>query len=72
MGFGVPLKHWLRHELKDYTYQNLLSKKFIDIGMFKKDAVKEILDKHQNSNYDYSNHIWALLALKHWFEQYFE
>lgn len=72
MGFGVPLKHWFRGELKDYTYQNLLSKKFIDIDIFKKDAIKEILDKHQNSNYDYSNHIWALLTLKHWFEQYFK
>ncbi len=72
MGFAAPLKHWFRKELKDYTYQKLLSKNFIDMGIFKKEAIKEMLDKHQSNKYDYAKHIWALLALKHWFEQYFE
>ena len=71
MGFGVPIEHWFRGELKDYVYDILLSKKSINRNLFKEGAVKELLDRHINSKTNYANHIWALLYLEHWFKTYF-
>ncbi len=69
-GFGVPLDKWFRNELKDYAYDNLLSKAASERGYFQKKNIRYILDEHQLGNRDNSFHIWALLFLELWHQQY--
>ena len=36
MGFGVPLDHWFRHELKDYIREVLLDRRTLERGYFRR------------------------------------
>ncbi len=71
MGFGVPIDHWFRYELKNYSHGKLLDGELVRRNIVRRDAIKQLLDQHQETNINFSNHIWALLTLELWFEEYF-
>jgi len=71
MGFGIPIDTWFRSELKDYMREKLLSGHLIKNNLFKKESIEHILDQHCNTDINFSPHIWALLTLELWFEEYF-
>ncbi len=63
MGFGVPLDHWFRHELKDFARDVLLDRRTLQRGYFQEDAVRTLLDDHQQGRFDHSTRLWSLLLL---------
>jgi len=65
MGFGVPIDHWFRNELKEMVYDVLLSKSAIDRGYFKRDYIENMLDRHQKGE-SWQYLIWNLLMLELW------
>lgn len=71
MGFGVPIDAWFRKELKDYTYEKLIHGEIVKRNLFRKEYIKHILDVHNQTKINYANHIWALLTLELWLEEYF-
>lgn len=71
MGFGIPIDVWFRGELKDYAYDLLLSEQAIARGIFKKEAIKSLLDEHNNTQISHAYRIWALITLELWFREYF-
>jgi asparagine synthase (glutamine-hydrolysing) len=65
MGFGVPIDHWFRSELKEMVYDILLSRKAIERGYFRKDYIENMLNRHQQGEcWQYL--IWNLLMLELW------
>ena len=72
MGFGIPIHDWFRGELKDYAYQTLLSEKALTRGIFREKSIKKLLDRHCSTNVDFGYHIWALITLELWFQEYFD
>jgi asparagine synthase (glutamine-hydrolysing) len=66
MGFGVPIDHWFRNELRDMAYDVVLSEKAMSRGYFKKEAIKKILDEHTSGKWNWMNQIWNLLMLELW------
>ncbi|RKH75883.1 asparagine synthetase B, partial [Corallococcus praedator] len=46
MGFGVPLAHWFRNDLKEYASQKLLSPKALSRGMFREQYIRSMLHEH--------------------------
>lgn len=72
MGFGVPIGRWFRGDMKDLVYSTLLSDKAIGRGLFKKDAVKQLLDRHLWFEEDASHKIWTLLMLELWFQRFID
>lgn len=71
MGFGVPIDAWFRGELKEYAAEKLLNGHLVKRGLFKQSAIKSILHTHTSTDVNFSPHIWALLTLELWFEEYF-
>ncbi len=72
MGFGVPIDHWFRHELKNYAYAKLLQDgELVRRNIVRREAVKQLLDQHSETKINFAPHIWALLTLELWFEEYF-
>ncbi len=71
MGFNVPIDRWFRGELKDYAREKLLNGRLIKDNLFRKEYIEHILDQHCDTNINFSPHIWALLTLELWFEEYF-
>jgi asparagine synthase (glutamine-hydrolysing) len=72
MGFGCPIDHWLRAELKDMAYDVLLSDSATQRNIFRKDYVKQLLDEHVSGQNSHHTRIWALLMLELWFRMWFD
>jgi asparagine synthase (glutamine-hydrolysing) len=70
MGFSVPLAEWFRGELRDLPRDVLLDGRATGRGLFQAQEVARMIEAHQGSRGDYSNHIWALIQLEMWFRAY--
>ena len=66
MGFGVPLNHWFRNELKDLLHEALLSERSLSRGYFKPAAVRRLVEGHLSGRWDQSYRLWALLCFEMW------
>ncbi|MBI3836489.1 MAG: asparagine synthase (glutamine-hydrolyzing) [Planctomycetia bacterium] len=72
MGFGVPLEHWFRNELKDYSRQVLLDSRAAARGYFRPGAVEQMLDEHQTGRFDHGYRLWGLLFFELWHRQWMD
>ncbi|MBV8755465.1 MAG: asparagine synthase (glutamine-hydrolyzing) [Hyphomicrobiales bacterium] len=72
MGFGCPVDHWLRAELKDMAYDVLLSDAASHRNIFRKDYVKQLLDEHVSGANSHHTRLWALLMLELWFRMWID
>ena len=70
MGFGVPLDHWFRHELRDMTRDILLDGRTTNRGLFQPKAIERLLDEHQRGHFDHQARLWALLVLETWLREW--
>ena len=70
MGFGVPLDHWFRHELRAMTHDLLLSDTARRRGLFRAGAVAELVRQHEQSEFDHAHRLWALLFLELWMREW--
>lgn len=72
MGFGVPITHWLKGELKDYAYEFLLSKKAEKRGYFNLGYIKLMLDDHTMGRRDHTTRLWTLIMLEMWHQVFID
>ena len=66
MGFGVPLNHWFRNELKDLLQEALLSSRSLSRGYFEPATVRRLVEGHLSGRWDQSYRLWALLCFEMW------
>lgn len=66
MGFGVPIDHWLRHELREMAYDLLLDGRARQRGYFRPEVVRRYLDEHVAGRAHHHARLWALLVLEQW------
>ncbi len=66
MGFGVPLGHWFRNELRDYSHEVLLDPATLARGFFRPQAVRRLLADHGSGVFDHSYRLWSLLVFELW------
>ncbi|WP_146373286.1 asparagine synthase (glutamine-hydrolyzing) [Symmachiella macrocystis] len=66
MGFGVPLDHWFRHELKPMLQETLLDGSALNRGYFRPEAVEQLVKEHLDGQWDHSYRLWSLLCLELW------
>jgi len=72
MGFGVPLDHWFRHELRDLTHDVLLDKRAQSRGYFQPAAVRQLVEEHAAGKFDHSYRLWSLLFFELWHRQWID
>jgi asparagine synthase (glutamine-hydrolysing) len=72
MGFGVPLDHWFRHEMKDFAREVLLEPRTLDRGYFRPEAVAQLFDEHQQGRFNHGYRLWSLLILELWQREWME
>ena len=71
-GFAVPIGEWFRGELKDFLADHVLSARFAARGLFRQDVVQRLYDDHQRGAGDHAHHLWTLLMLELWFEEFID
>ncbi|MFN0199505.1 MAG: asparagine synthetase B family protein, partial [Planctomycetaceae bacterium] len=72
MGFGVPLDHWFRGELKELLCDTLLSPTAKERGYFQPQAVEKLVQQHIKSEADHSNRLWSLLCFELWHQMFLD
>ena len=65
-GFGVPLSHWFRGELRPLLEDVLLDPAALGRGLFRPEAVRQLVTQHVQGHHDHSHRLWALLVLELW------
>ena len=72
MGFGVPIDHWFRAELKPMLYDILLSDGCLQRGLLNPDAVRTLVKEHTSGTMDHAYRLWNLLCLELWQRMYLD
>ena len=72
MGFGVPIKNWFRHELKDYLADHLLSQKARQRGMINPATVETMIQEHVSGTAEHHYQLWTLLMMELWFDMWID
>jgi asparagine synthase (glutamine-hydrolysing) len=67
-GFGVPLNHYFRNELKDITYDAIFD--FQGYEYYDKKILLNLWDQHQKSTSDYSQLFWLIFIFNKWYEKW--
>ncbi len=70
MGFGVPLDHWFRHELREMVTDTLLDSRTLGRGYFDPATVRRLVDEHTSSQWDHSARLWLLLVFELWHRRF--
>ncbi len=65
-GFSIPIKHWLRHELKEMMLDYLSEKRIKEDRYFQFDPVKKMIGAHLDGRKNFSHELWALLVFGIW------
>ncbi len=69
-GFGAPIGAWLRKDLKALVEDTLGEDQVRRRGLFHWPVVKDLFEKHQAQQGDYTDHLMALINLELWFRQF--
>jgi asparagine synthase (glutamine-hydrolysing) len=70
MGFGVPLDHWFRDELRPLTHDVLLSPTARCGAYFRLDAVRQMVEDHEQGRFNHCYRLWTLLVLELWLQRW--
>lgn len=71
-GFGAPVGAWLRKDLQPLIGDLLSENQVRRRGLFQWPVVKRLLDLHQEERSDYTDQIFALVALEIWCRIYLD
>ncbi len=66
-GFELPVKHWLRTELRGCLQGMVLQGHALERGWFRREYVGQLVQEHLSEREDHSHRLWALLWLEIWF-----
>ncbi len=66
MGFGVPLGHWFRHELKGLLQDSLSPESLARRGIMRPEIVRRYVNEHLAGDFDHGYRLWALLVFEMW------
>ena len=69
-GFSIPIKHWLRTELKDLMLDYLNAERIQKGGLFRFEFIEKMIDLHLKQRENFSHQLWALLVFEIWRENY--
>jgi len=71
-GFSVPVKHWMRFQIRDFMVETLTSQRFRERGLISPRFVASLLDKHLSEKEDHGTRLWGLLCLELWYQTFID
>ncbi|MDZ7400007.1 MAG: asparagine synthase (glutamine-hydrolyzing) [candidate division KSB1 bacterium] len=69
-GFSIPIKNWLKKELKPLMMDTLAPEKLKREGFFNPDYVQQLIKQHLNGAENHSHRLWALIIFGRWYDLY--
>lgn len=68
MGFGIPIEHWLRYELREWAEALLNEKRLKDEGFFNVGLVRKRWHEHLTCKKNWAYHLWDILMFQAWLD----
>ena len=68
-GFAFPIEDWLRKDLKEMSFDLLLSSDSQLDNFLERKEIKGMIEDHQSKRRDHGAQIWAMLLLELWCHQ---
>jgi asparagine synthase (glutamine-hydrolysing) len=72
MGFGVPIEHWFRHELREMAEDVLLGPTAAGRGYVEPAVVRRLIDEHVSGVRSWHYQLWNLLILELWLRAFID
>jgi asparagine synthase (glutamine-hydrolysing) len=69
-GFSIPIKHWLRAELREMAEDSLAPNRLESQGIFQPEVVDRLLREHMAGTHNHSHILWSLLVFQRWYERW--
>ena len=69
-GFAAPVGEWFRKPLRTFAEDALLHSSLTKTGLFKPDALKNLLNAHSGGMYSYGKSVYALVNLALWHKRF--
>ena len=68
MGFGVPIEHWLRNELREWAEDLLNESKIRQQGFLNPTPIRKRWSEHLSTSSNWQYHLWDVLMWQTWLE----
>ncbi|MBN1541004.1 asparagine synthase (glutamine-hydrolyzing) [candidate division KSB1 bacterium] len=68
-GFSIPIKNWMKNELKPMMLDALSPSSLSDSGFFNPDTVQQMIQDHLQGRENHSHRLWALMVFQLWWRQ---
>ena len=65
-GFGAPLRQWVKGGLKELVADSLSTGRIRERGVFRPEAIQDIIEENSRNRADHAYLIYALLSLEIW------
>ncbi len=65
-GFSIPIKNWLKEELKPLMLDLLSENSIKKRGYFRQGAVAKLIKEHLEGRENHSHRLWALMVFEQW------
>ncbi len=69
-GFSIPIKNWLKTDLKDLMMEYLSKKRFDESGLFNYDFIQKMIGEHLNNRQNHAHRLWSLILFNIWREKF--
>jgi asparagine synthase (glutamine-hydrolysing) len=71
-GFGVPLDHWFRRDLRELAHDVLLGSRLRVRGYFQMPAIERMLREHESGARNWHYQLWNLLIFELWHRMFID
>ncbi len=69
-GFSIPIKNWIRQDLKPMMTDILARDKLKREGFFNPDYIDQLMQEHIRGTHNHSHRLWALMVFGKWYDIY--
>ena len=69
-GFSIPIKNWLKKELKPLMLDTLNPQTISSQGFFNSKFINKLVDEHLKGVENHSHQLWALIVFQLWYKLY--
>ncbi|MCP5108484.1 MAG: asparagine synthase (glutamine-hydrolyzing) [bacterium] len=69
-GFSIPIKNWLKSDLKELMLEYLSEKRLKESGFFNYGYVNKMVNEHLNGKQNHAHRLWSLILFHLWREKF--
>ena len=70
-GFSIPMKNWLKNQLKDAMFDVLTPRAIAQTGWFEWPAVNRMIMEHLKGSENHAHLLWSLMVLHLWIDKFY-